>query len=155
MPDIKLKIVAFLMLFLAFQSCETGTKLSLAPYEILHDNSSKVWILNRQFENNIDRTPYNRLDKWVLTFYDDHSFVLTTLGHFADYSLHQGSFEFNKDNTVLTYKWKSGQVDENKIELLDRKNLIYWVKKENSDIKMHFIPMDKTPVPSTVDLDEF
>ena len=131
-------------------------KIKVAPYEILNDNSSKVWILKNQYEGNVDRTPYNRLDKWVLTFYDDHSFVLTTLGHFSDYSLHQGDFEFSEKNDSLIYKWKSGQTDYNKIQLIDRKNLIYRLDKDNQPpIKMHFIPIDKMPVPPSVDLDEF
>jgi len=156
MQGINLKIVSILLLLTVLWSCENGSKIELAPYEILHDNSSKVWILKSQYENNIDRTPYNRLDKWVLTFYNDQTFVLTTLGHFADYSLHQGRFEFADDNTTLIYTWKSGQVDRNKIELIDRTNLIYWVEQDNqSKIKMHFIPIDKMPVPTSVDLNEF
>ena len=128
-------------------ACTTeAQKVKIAPYEILHDNSSKVWILDNQFENGIDRTPYNRLDKWVITFYSDQTFVLTTLNHFADYSLHQGRFRFNNDNTILYFDWNSGQTDENEMVLIDRFNLIYKIKQsETSILKVHFVPVDKNP----------
>jgi len=151
-----IKIIFLSILFIGITGClNNTTKVTIAPYEILHDNSSKVWILDSQFENNIDRTPYNRLDKWVITFYSDNTFVLTTLGHFADYSLHQGSFSFNDDSSKIIFNWKSGQVDENEIELIDRTNLIYTLEQdENVKVKMHFIPIDKMPVPPSVDVED-
>tara|TARA_B100000809_G_scaffold189497_1_gene188029 strand:+ start:464 stop:934 length:471 start_codon:yes stop_codon:yes gene_type:complete len=154
MRDIKL--IFFIFLLYGFTGCiNNDQKITIAPYELLHDNSSKVWILDSQYENNIDRTPYNRLDKWVITFYSDQSFVLTTLGHFADYSLHQGDFSFNDGNSKIIFEWKSGQIDENQIELIDRTNLIYTIDQgENVEVKMHFIPMDKMPVPLSIDLDD-
>lgn len=151
------KFLFFIVVVMLLIGCVDSTeKINVAPYEILHDNSSKVWILERQFENNIDRTPYNRLDKWVITFYSDQTFVLTTLGHFADYSLHQGSFSFNDDNSKIIFTWNSGQIDENEIELIDRTNLIYIVSQGGeSSIKMHFVPIDKMPVPVSVDIEDY
>jgi hypothetical protein len=153
MRDIKIIIV--LIFSIGWTSCLNNTqKVNIAPYELLHDNSSKVWILDSQFENDVDKTPFNRLDKWIITFYSDESFVLTTLGHFADYSLHQGNFSFNDDNSKIIFNWKSGQIDENKMVLIDRTNLIYEVEQDgNSIVKMHFIPIDKMPVPPSVDLE--
>lgn len=157
MRAFKFNISLIFVAFILFCSCHnTGKKIKVAANEILHDNSSKVWILKNQYEGDVDRTPYNRLDKWVLTFYSDNTFVLTTLGHFSDYSLHQGDFEFTDNNQHLIYKWKSGQVDKNKIELIDRTNLVYILEKvEQPAIKMHFIPIDKMPVPPSIDLEEF
>lgn len=151
-----IRFVFLIIIMCGLTACLNNTeKKYIAPFEILNDNSSKVWILKSQFENDIDRTPYNRLDKWVITFYADHSFVLTTLSHFADYSLHQGDFDFNDDNTKIIFNWKSGQIDENKIELIDRTNLIYEVEQdEKTTVKMHFIPIDKMPVPASIDLED-
>jgi hypothetical protein len=130
-------------------SCNTNSqKVLIAPYEILHDNSSKVWILDKQYENGVDLTPVNRIDKWVITFYRNRTFVLTTLKYYADYSLHQGDFRFSPDNSLLFFEWKTGQVDENKALQIDRFNLVYELKKsKSSTLKMHFIPIDKNPKP--------
>jgi hypothetical protein len=148
-----IKIVLCNLLLLCL-SCNYGTqKVNIAPYEILHDNSSKVWVLKSQFENEIDITPINRLEKWIITFYSDQTFVLTTLEHFSDYSLHQGEFNFNTDNTKLIYNWNSGQKDENTIITIDRQNLIYTLEQGNHILlKMHFIPIDKIQPPTEIDI---
>ena len=153
MQVIKYLNIAVLGILLLCSSCNNNAdKISIAPYEILNDNSSKVWILKSQFENDIDRTPINRLEKWVIIFYSDKTFVLTTLEHFSDYSLHQGSFGFSENNSKLIYNWDSGQIDENKVITIDRKNLIYELEKPNDVmLKMHFIPIDKVQPPIEID----
>lgn len=151
MRDIKLTYL-FIFIFSAINvSCTSETeRIDIAPYEVLHDNSSKVWILKSQFENDVDKTPINRLEKWTITFYNDRTFVLNNLENFAHYSVYQGGFSFNEDNSKLIYQWNSGQQDENNIVTLDRQNLVYSLETK-SKLTMHFIPLDKNPAPPEID----
>lgn len=155
MRDFRFILFFFLGINVLAQSCSNSEdEIIIYPYEVLHDNSSKVWILDSQFDNNVNKTPVNRLEKWVLIFYNDQSFVLNTLENFGNFSVLHGMFTFSDDSKKIIYKWDSGQVDENTLIKLDRTNLIYEIHKNNNlSIKMHFIPLDKGPVPTNIGID--
>lgn len=144
MPAIKF-FIRLLTTFILFYSCQSNSKtVYVVPYELLHDNSSKVWILNSQTLNGIDKTPENREDKWVITFFSDKTFVLSLMKDFADFSPYQGKFELSNKNEHLIFYWNNGQVDENNLITLNQKSLIYQNLTADSDtVRLHFVPINK------------
>ena len=151
----KLNILLLLLLLSSFTSCESSfEKVSLHPYELFHDNSSKVWVLDSQFENNIDKTPLNKLQKWVIIFFDDRTFSLTTLEKFAQYTPYQGKFIISENNDTLIYKWNSGQIDKNNLIEISPNKLTYSLQKnKNTLLKMNFVPVKKINSPPEIDVE--
>ena len=89
----------FLALILtAVVSCNVDTvKVQIQPYELIHDNGSKVWLLKHQIINGRETIPSNRADRWVMVFYRDRTFVLSTLATFGEFSKLRGRFSISED----------------------------------------------------------
>jgi len=134
---------SFLLAILLLGCNVDAVRVQIAPYELMHDNASKVWLLKHQIIDGEETVPEKRADRWVLVFYKDNTFVLSDLKSFGEYSMYQGHFSISNDIKVLTFHWKTGE--KYKYDLIEANNsrLRFNLKKADQLIEYEYVTIDK------------
>jgi hypothetical protein len=102
----------------------------IPPIELLHDNSSKVWIIQEDLEGEKDFSPIKRKDKQTLVFFEEGDFFLQKISDWGSENYLKGTFSLqSQDDTKkiilkLKFEHQPEQVfelteyDENRFELI-------------------------------------
>lgn len=141
-----------LVLLLISTACNQSVKkVKVLPYKALHNNNSKVWILQMQKMDGQDVTPETRSDKIVMTLYDDQTFMVQPIKNFAYYSPNTGSFRLSEDGEMIHFNWTDGSKATYQILQLDENIFEYKTLPNPKETQQHlkFVPIDK---PQTNDL---
>ena len=96
-------IVRFLLLVLLISACEQSneTIIRISKENLLHDNSSKIWVINKVTKKGVNYGKQKLTQKDVAIFYKSEKVYfqpLSTLGNFPD---RYGKFFLSSDNQSL------------------------------------------------------
>lgn len=78
-----MRLSVFLLLLLIFNSCGNTSIEPIDHYILLHDNSSKVWLVDKQLDGDKDYTPLQIEYKEIIVFHESQNayfYQLKTLG---------------------------------------------------------------------------
>lgn len=78
-----MRLSLFLLLLLIFNSCGNTSIEPIDRYILLHDNSSKVWLVDKQLDGDKDYTPLQIEYKEIIVFHESQNAYfhqLKTLG---------------------------------------------------------------------------
>jgi hypothetical protein len=67
------------------------------PHELLHDNNSKVWIIQEDLDGEKDYAPYHRKDKHTLLFFETGEFYLQKLSDWGSDNFIHGKYVLKSD----------------------------------------------------------
>ena len=82
-----------------YSSCITDELLKpIPPSELLHDNNSKVWIIQEDLEGDKDYAPIKRKDKQTLLFFESGDFYLQKLNDWGSDDFLQGIYTLYTDD---------------------------------------------------------
>lgn len=82
-------------------SCITDDMLKpVPPYELLHDNGSKVWIIQEDLDGEKDYAPIHRKDKQTLLFFESGEFFLQKVSDWGSDNLLHGKFVLKSDDVT-------------------------------------------------------
>lgn len=145
MPVIKRLSNITLILFIVLQwGCDRQAEvIKIAPFELLHDNGAKVWLLKSQLVNGVEKIPTDRSERWTLVFYKDHSFVINKLKSFGNWSYQQGAFSFNENIDTIIYKWQNGDVFKHRLIDFNNTSFKTLFLHESDSIEFTYTCMDK------------
>ncbi len=138
------RIAILLLLITVMSGCKVdAVKVDIIPYELIHDNSSKVWLLKHQIVNGKETVPKNRMDRWVIVFYRDNSFVLSDLKDFGKFSAYQGRFSVSNNPKTLTLYWETGDIFKYNLTEVSHSSLKFNVTNGDQFIEYEYTTMDK------------
>src|SRR5690606_21761716 len=98
-------------------------------YNLLHDNSSKVWMVDQEFEGGKNKTKENQNFKTSITFFDDFTFTeqpINTIGNrpptYGDYKLIDGRpvIEFKVKNSRNQFVIVSSSKEQLVLESIEK-----------------------------------
>lgn len=75
--------------------------IALPKDSILHDNGSKVWIIDEIVNSTKNFAPSKLQQKSVIVFYDNHNCVMQPISSLGKKPLKTGNFELSDDNLEL------------------------------------------------------
>lgn len=99
----KLKNLVLLGLFsvLLFSCITDGRLTKIDPYYIVHDNSSKVWLVNHCYKDHKDYAPLSAKYKQIITFHESRNCYVQRMNTFGDEAGRQGSFLLNTNEKLF------------------------------------------------------
>lgn len=92
----------FVFLFALISSCVSDYELK--PVElnpIFHDNSSKVWVINHQWDKDKDIAPFSLGMKYILTFHSSNACYLQRMNSFGNEAGTKGTFYIDAETKEL------------------------------------------------------
>ncbi|HRP52358.1 MAG TPA: hypothetical protein PLI97_02495 [Fluviicola sp.] len=117
----------------------TSSMKSLDEYVMLHDNSSKVWLIDKQFENDKDFSPIQFKHKEIIVFHESRNAYIHQLSDLGEKPGKKMLFELNSSNNELILRnEKLNLVFE--IQLLNQNKLILKTKHRNVPQKLILVP---------------
>ncbi len=117
------RVLYFVVLAIVLYSCTTGYPLKSVTYDDLFtDGTSKVWVINKQFVDDVDVAQFDLNSKEVLIFHDNGKvdyISLKAMGYkrpqkakfYLDSELKEMTIEFNDKN----WHFKLTKLEENRI----------------------------------------
>ncbi len=113
-----------LIVFLLFSCVPDFQHKELVPYYILHDNSSKVWIINHLYKDGVDQIPLSVSYKNMIVFHDTGNCYIYKLKNINENQGRKASFFIENDNKELrlefnneTWSFYIQEFNEEKIKL--------------------------------------
>lgn len=104
--------------------------------QIIHSNSSKVWVLESEIVNNKEKSPKTRDFKTAFILYDDGEFLEQKMVHLGSSKGKQGNYSLSitpkTEDTVLRFNYKSSDYKTFHLKKCSSKELLL-KKVENND----------------------
>jgi hypothetical protein len=114
----------FFIVFLLFSCVPDFQHKELIPYYILHDNSSKVWIINHLYKNGSDQVPLSVSYKKMIVFHASRNCYVYKLSNIKENQGRKASFFIENENKELrlefnneTWSFYIQEFSEEKIKL--------------------------------------
>ncbi len=98
-----MKFFALFTLLLVFSSCDREPGLEVSMAYLLHDNSSKVWMVQSEIIGEEELAPKNNNFKTVLIFYNDFSYAEQPLNSIGNRPPVYGTYEVEYQNEALSF----------------------------------------------------
>ncbi len=109
---------------------------SIPPGDLLHDNNSKVWMIDQEIQNGKDYSPFKRSKKQTVLFYKDGDFFIQRIDEWGTDSLVKGSFsilgEKGTNQTSLTLDFENGEKVKFRIEEFSKKQFVLQYDSDTS-----------------------
>lgn len=107
-----LKPLACVLTAVSVASCVTDSQLvAIDPYYMLHDNSSKVWLINHCYKNGKDYAPLSNKYKEIITFYESSNCYVQPMNTFGDEPGRKGNFRINGRDRKFSIDYPDEAVD--------------------------------------------
>jgi hypothetical protein len=143
-----MRFIAFVFLTTAFTvSC--SNKTAIDPNEILHDNSSKVWVASEyEVNGESEMSPY-RDQTIYLSLFADGSCRSGILKHFDSVDgAGKGQYILDQENSLITFHWEGQPPIEYVLLELNQQKLAFQL--EDGSAKLVFVPYFAPPANSQV-----
>jgi len=109
---------------------------SIPPADLLHDNNSKVWMIDQEIQKEKDFSPFKRSKKQTILFYQDGDFFIQRIDEWGTDSLVKGSFsllgEKGTDQTNLILDFANGEKIKFIIEEFSKKQFVLQYETDTS-----------------------
>lgn len=100
-------LVVLVSLLSFLQSCTSSVSTrNVALESLLDDNSSKVWLVDKAFENEKNISPINRSFREIIIFYSTRNFCLQPLNSLGNANGDKGIYEVDADKKELVFNFK-------------------------------------------------
>lgn len=77
--------IGFLFVFFLLLGCTSGTSIrKIDTYIVLHDNSSKVWLVDKLLSNGKDYTPFRFRERQMIVFHESRNAYFYRLSSMGD-----------------------------------------------------------------------
>ncbi len=126
-----MRLFAFLILtlFFIFSACENGIDFNVFPKDaILHDNGSKVWIVDKILRSQKNFTSSKTHEKSIFVFYNSNNCLLQPLLSMGSVEGKRGSYIL-RNNNELTIQFEDelwifevNQIKSSFVELIPKSN---------------------------------
>lgn len=100
------KLAVIIISSLILSCTESVTTRNVALESLLDDNSSKVWLVDKAFENGINISPQNRSFREIIIFYSNRNICLQPLNSLGNQDGDKGIYEADSDLNLLTFNFK-------------------------------------------------
>jgi len=129
--------------FVLFTNCNsTERPIVIQLNSLLHDDSSKAWMINSERINGVETTHQNQNFKYIIVFYNDLSYCEQTLNSLGNRPAKCGSFLVGHRNAKLTL-FLDGIQRVFTIESYSKQAIELFVKEEHQTIYRQLIPFPK------------
>jgi hypothetical protein len=99
------KIVSYIaIVFLLLSACTNEDPNQVLIYSLLHDDSSKVWIVDSEQINNQEYTEEDLYEKKALIFYEDRTYQEIKLKEIGSAKPTLGEFEVTHQNKAIRFR---------------------------------------------------
>ena len=135
-----MKLLVSVILFFCFFSCTINEERKIKKDIFLHDNSSKVWLVDKMTIGKRDYTPVQEIYKQVIVFHENNSmyvYILKDIGEKPGKKM-----TFYLDNDKKHFSFISGRIE--------RKFFVKFMNRTKIILK----PLNKT-YPYTIELIPF
>jgi hypothetical protein len=129
-----------LLLVLIFTSCQHPPEID--GNELIHDNSSKVWLMSEHWVNSENQIPSKREDLIFLVLFKDGTCRSGIMAYFDDpANAFEGSYEVDHTAGIFRITWNQQQPISYQLVELNEQRLV--LQDESGDAKMIFVPYFK------------
>lgn len=120
------KTATFFLLVFSLSACVTDDKLvTVEPYYLFHDNSSKVWLINHCYQDGKDFAPVSNKYKEIITFYESANCYIQPMNTFGDERGRKGSFTVGMEKKQFMIDYPDDEEDLYfKIKMLSERKII-------------------------------
>lgn len=101
-------IFRFLILFIVLTSCVADYQYkNIEPYYVLHDNSSKVWIINHLYKNGMDEVPLSFQYKKMIVFHSSRNCYIYQIDQLGEKAGNKGEFSIQSEKKEMEIQFKN------------------------------------------------
>ncbi|TNE52756.1 MAG: hypothetical protein EP338_14045 [Bacteroidetes bacterium] len=112
------KILSLGLLFW-MTSCIRDSELKpVNPYDIVHDNTSKVWLLDHVYRKGVDQVPLSMGYKQIMIFHESRACYLHRIGEMGEKAGRKAHFKIDAEKERMYFEFKD-ESWEFQIEELD------------------------------------
>lgn len=124
-----MRLICFLILFLVLNGCTWDTKLEpINEYALIHDNSSKVWMVNRLLKGDKDFTPLQFEYRQLIVFHKTSNAYFYTMRNLGEkpgakmyFWLDRSKDEFGFRDSKHEFLFSISRISRSKIILKPKK----------------------------------
>ncbi len=123
--------IQFFLVSFFLKGCANDVDFIALPKEtFLHDNGSKVWIIDEIVNSTKNFAPYQLQQKSVIVFYDNNYCIMQPLSTLGKKPLKTGNFELSDDNLELIVNFRSEKWNF-KVLIINNKEVILKPKSDS------------------------
>jgi len=123
-------------------SCDVGNPIeNVSISNLLHDNSSKVWVVDQEFEDGVEKTKQNQNFKTAFAFFDDYTFTEQPINTIGNRPPTYGEYALIEGRPVIEFKVKNSK--NQFVIISSSKEQIILKSVEKPIIKLVLIPFPK------------
>jgi len=131
----------FILVVLGLTACSTGVplkKISFGP--ILHDNGSKVWMVDEVLIQGKNIAPIENTDKDVIVFYDSRVCLFQSLKSFGKDQGKKGKYSVYSDDSELSIFFENERWDFTVKSVHSKRIVLIPLKKSTFKYALVLIP---------------
>lgn len=132
----------FGIVFILLQSCKEEPALKVSLAYLLHDDSSKVWMVKSELINDEEFAPENINFRTVIVFYDDDSYSEQPLNSMGNRPPTYGKYEIEYQNEAITFVL-SRKKNTFKVDFYSKSMIVLKAKDEKETIELILVPLPK------------
>ena len=110
------------------------------PYYVFHANSSKVWVINHIYKNNIDLSPLSLKYKKVFIFHKSGAFYEYDIKQLGEKRNYSGLFYLNIEDKKIEFHLKKEICSFKIEEITEEKIVLSPIKGKTYPYRMELIP---------------
>jgi hypothetical protein len=133
----RLLCMGILLVFLG--ACNNDSVVQIRINSLLHDDSSKVWMVESEQVDGKENAPENTNFRTIITFYRDLKFTEQPLNTIGNKPPKYGSFEVGAQNEILTFTMNKRKNDFKVKEYSKERIVLHSV--DQGKIKLVLIPL--------------
>lgn len=110
---------------------------------LLHDDSSKVWMVEKELVNGKEQAPDNINFRTVIVFYEDSKFAEQPLNTLGNRPPKYGTFDVGSQNEIISF-FQERKETVFLIESYSKERIVLKsIEKTGEKIELHLIPLPK------------
>lgn len=137
------RILLFILSFFIFGCSDESSIIKIRINSLLHDDSSKIWMVEREVIDGKEYAPENSNFRTVIIFYNDFKFAEQALNTLGNRPPKYGTFEVGDQNTTISFFHNK---DENifLVEHYSKERIVLKsMDKRGENVELHLIPLPK------------
>lgn len=137
-----MKLFVFVGVAIALAACSFDeNKQTVKLDSFFHDNSSKVWMVQRAIKNDQDRAPKNMNFRDVVIFYDNGKCIIQPLNSLGNREGMKGTYTINSERKLLKLRLESESRQYNFKFETERKLLLFPTRNSADQYNLELIPL--------------
>lgn len=138
-----IRILLFLLSLFILGCSDDSSAIKIRINSLLHDDSSKVWMVEKEVIDGKEYAPENINFRTVITFYNDFNFAEQPLNTLGNRPPKYGTFEVGDQNVTISF-FQGKKENVFLIEHHSKERIVLKsIEKRGEKIELHLIPLPK------------